>query len=130
MSGEDCQFPLNFKGKSLFSEVNKKAMDRRPRSSEKHRHRLCLYGEDELFIRLSAARLRCTMTHLVRIALEKYLDSLLMMTTRLPGSKKIGYRDAVWYWLGIKVYYDVELPSIQSSKVCFQFLRYHKLDYW
>jgi len=130
MSGQDCQFPLSFTRVSMFSEVNKKALERRHQNSEKHRHRLCLYGEDELFLRLSAARLRCTMTHLVRLALEKYLNSLLIVTNPFSRSKVNRYRDAVWYWLGIKVHYDVEFPSIDSSKVCFQFQRYHKLDYW
>jgi len=112
----------NFGSENKYNDrVNK----RRHGSAEKHRHRLCLYGEDELFIRLSAARLGCTMTHMVRLALEKYLDSLVA-----AGVSFSRFRRAAWYWLGIKVHYGVEFPTIEISKVSFHFFRYQKIEYW
>ncbi len=44
----------------------------------KHRHMLCLYGDDEKIIRLAAMELGVTVSAFVRLALELYLDLLAM----------------------------------------------------
>ena len=113
-----------------LSEIDKRVREQRFGSRLKHRHRLCLYGEDELFIRISAAKLGCTMTHLVRLALEKHLD---LMLDRFTKSSVIGggrVPDAFWYWLGIKIHHDVEFPIKSLSKQYFNFKRFQKRQYF
>jgi len=111
-----------------FNQIYKKVLKRHNSKVSKHRHRLCLYGADEQFIRLTAALLGCTMTHLVRVALEKHLDSLVVATkSGLPLSV---YREAAWYWLGIKLHYGVEFPTISTSTMHYNLQRYEELDYW
>ncbi len=41
-----------------------------------HRHMLCLYGEDERYVRFKAATLGMTISKLVRCSLELYLDQV------------------------------------------------------
>ncbi len=105
--------------------LNEFARQRRFRSDLKHRHRLCLYGADEVFIRLAAAQMGCTMTHLVRLALEFYLDRML-------GSLgvKSRARQAFWYWLGIKVTQDVEFHTLPLPKRYIHLHRYPKWEYF
>jgi len=119
--------PLSCEKNEGFYNLDKKVQQQKKGTKLKHRHRLCLYGEDELYIRISAARMRCSMTHLVRLAIELYLDSLLEACAK---SKFIRFHEAAWYWLGIKVCYDVEFHNIGISNVYFRFQRYHKLEYW
>lgn len=41
-----------------------------------HRHMLCLYGDDEMLIRLAALRLGVTVSHLIRISLYWFLPKI------------------------------------------------------
>ena len=125
----DPHSPLAFENMVQFDKLNEAVLQRRHGSSTKHRHRLCLYGEDEMFIRLCAARLRCTMTHLVRFALEKYIIALDGVIFN-PLRKQSRYQKGAWHWLGIKIHDGVEFPTISISKIHFNFQRYHKLEYW
>ncbi len=43
-----------------------------------HRHQLCLFGTDGLHLRMLAASLGFTISQLVRIALEMYLDEIII----------------------------------------------------
>ncbi len=116
-----------------YDSMNEKARIRRQNCNEKHRHRLCLYGTDELFIRVTAARLSCTMTHLVRLALEVYLDSVLRHSLRAPrfgGRKYRSIREAFWYWCGIKLHEDVEFPNYAPEKQYIKFKKFDKHDYF
>ncbi|MES0490681.1 MAG: hypothetical protein ABUK01_11845 [Leptospirales bacterium] len=45
-------------------------------SENMHRFKLCLFGEDKLQLKLVALKMRCSMSYLVRIALEKELAEL------------------------------------------------------
>jgi len=101
-------------------------------SKKKHRHRLCLYGKDELFIRLSAARLQCTMTHLVRLALACYLDELFRKFPVFKPAKGLNgqFSRAAWRCLGIKVFKGVKFPTIRPSDLHFEFISYKSGDYW
>ncbi len=125
-------FSLN----DLYYELHQKTRLRRFDSVNKHRHRLCLYGEDELFIRLVAARLNCTMTHLVRLALERYLDSILefgswgrVSLKRFPG-KNFSARESFRYWLGIKLYADVEFHTSLPPNQSLQFKPFKRDEYF
>ncbi len=124
-------FPFEILSRELkWLKLKSKVEKRRTGSNLKHRHRLCLYGEDELYIRLVAAQLRCTMTHLVRLALERFLDSILNSLHRQVGSKGMVATDAFWYWLGIKLMQAVELPSLCMRELKFKFLRFKRTDYY
>ncbi len=117
-------------GRNPFYEINEKAWARRYQSNLKHRHRLCLYGEDELFIRLAAVSLGCSITHLVRVALEKYLDTMHVTRRRAFGISGIRATAVFWFWLGIKMFAAVELP-IKSTRIkCFHFIPFQKRDYF
>lgn len=111
-----------------FSSYNEMAWARRG-GSNKHRHRLCLYGEDELYIRAVAASLRCTMTHLVRLALLRYLGSLFRVEP-LGRDGRLPLSPWFFYWLGIKLQYGVEIPALASEKVHFNFIRFTKSHYF
>ncbi|MBV6493373.1 MAG: hypothetical protein LDLANPLL_01389 [Turneriella sp.] len=43
-----------------------------------HRHVMCLYGEDEMLVRLAAMQLKITMSAFIRLALELFLQQLAM----------------------------------------------------
>ncbi len=121
---------INLQNQYNMSTLNQIAWERRSGASEKHRHRLCLYGEDELFVRLVAARLGCTMTHLVRLALEKYLGSLLLGTNRFMSGCKGFVLASMLYWLGIKLFEDVEFHSHKQFNRVYSFTRYKPFDYF
>jgi len=91
-----------------------------------HRHKLCLYEEDEFFIRMSAGLMHCTMTHLVRLALEWYLDDLERQTTNWPSR----FHEFAFYWLGIKLYQGVVLPTYHPENKDFCLERIPWTAYW
>ena len=111
----------------LHELVQKERVD----CKKKHRHRLCLYGKDELFIRLSAARLGCTMTHLVRLALALYLDGLVNKFPFFRPSKDFfgRFSGPAWRCLGIKVFRGVKFPTLRPNQH-FEFKYYNSSDYW
>ena len=91
-----------------------------------HRHKLCLYGEDELLIRLCAARLSCTMSHLVRLALEWNLDNLGKSICNKLGR----FHHLSFFWLGIKLFRDVEIHNHGLSYKLVRLIHYEQTDYW
>ena len=97
------------------------------KKKQMHRHRLCLYGDDELYIRIAAGKLGCTMSQLIRYALELYLNELLIKS---PVRKKSRFLRAAYYWLGIKHFEGVEIPTLPLEHKTFQFQRYPLLSYW
>jgi len=114
-----------------FSELDEAAKKRKNSNSVKHRHKLCLYGEDELYIRVTAAQMGCTMTHLIRVALEYRLVEMLMKTSFLSRIGRFGrFSRASWYWMGIKVYCVREFPNSSISSRYFEFKAYEKDEYW
>ncbi len=113
-----------------FAKINSEAWERRSMNSDKHRHRLCLYGEDELFIRVVAANLRCSITHLVRVALLKYLSSMLYLKGGVRNLRARLMQEAFLFWLGIKMHAGVEFPTRATEKRHFNFKRFHRADYY
>ncbi len=112
-------------------KLNQRVLLRRPYSRLKHRHKLCLYGADELLIRLTAARLGCSMTHLIRFALEKYVDKLMDHLFQTSPKRFLSASHlAFWYWLGIKIQRDVEFPTKSISLRLIHFSKYEKHDYF
>ncbi len=105
--------------------MNERAL-RQKQAAILHRHRLCLYGEDELYIRMTAGVLKITMTHLARLALEWHLSSL----ERGIGSSFSRFRERAFYWLGIKLFRDVEFPTRSSDYLHIRFRRMPDHEYW
>ena len=92
-----------------------------------HRFKLCLYGNDELFIRNTAAKLGCTISHLVRMALEWYLTELINDKGKFENAAFVCH----FYWNGIKRYFDVDLPiKFKKRTWNIQFSAYSEHDYW
>jgi len=110
------------KFEALSKEVKKHRSDK-----DLHRHKLCLYGSDELLIRMTAGYLSCTMSHLVRLALLWNLDELERMSARRNSCR---FHRLSFYWLGIKLYEDVELPTLSIPDQYFQLIGFNELSYW
>jgi len=91
-----------------------------------HRHKLCLYGSDEMFIRMTAGFMCCTMSHLVRLSLEWNLDEL----ERLSSDSGSRFHRLAFYWLGIKLYAGVELPTCLPEHKNFRLRRFREDQYW
>jgi hypothetical protein len=74
-----------------------------------HRHILCLYGEDEKLLRITAMELNMTVSHLIRFALYKYL----------PMVEK---RDFPWwfiYYYGTRITRYLDISSSNFLKLPF-----------
>ncbi|MES0491966.1 MAG: hypothetical protein ABUK01_18375 [Leptospirales bacterium] len=114
-----------------FKLLNERVKANRAGSADKHRHKLCLYGEDEMFIRLAAMQMRCTMTHLVRLALEYYLPRMVSKIQTV-GFLPLGFFSrSSTYWLGIKLYAGVTIPGRRGiEQVHIKFRSFEKSDYW
>ena len=123
--GEDSN---NKRAYANYEMLETRAYKRRENYRIKHRHRLCLYGEDEILVRLTAAQLRCTMTHLVRLALEYRLDEMLWQ--EMDKWTKKGHQAAAWHYLGQKCYKDVKFHNYIRTHRLFWFVPYKPADYW
>lgn len=91
-----------------------------------HRHRLCLYGDDELYIRVTAAALNFTMTHLVRLALEWNLDRLEGSTIGRPNV----FHSRAFCLLGVKLYTGVDFPIGYPEVKQILLHRFPRKAYW
>ena len=91
-----------------------------------HRHKLCLYGNDEMLIRMTAGKFNFSMSHLVRLALEWNLGEL----ERQSHGRPCRFHRLAFYWLGIKLYSDVDLPIISPPHKHLRFTHFHDSDYW
>ncbi|MES0490886.1 MAG: hypothetical protein ABUK01_12895 [Leptospirales bacterium] len=115
-----------------IARLNELVKGERANSQKKHRHRLCLYGKDELFIRIAAAKMGCTMSHLVRLSLAMYLDDL---ASKFPyiGRSRDGngrFSGPAWKCLGIKIYRGVRFHTTGIRHQHFEFIYYKPGDYW
>jgi len=108
-----------------FQTLQRRAEQQKSRGNL-HRHKLCLYGEDEFFIRMTAGLMRCTMSHLVRLAMEWNLDEL----ERLSDGRSSRFHSRAFYWLGIKLYGGVELPTCLPEERTFLLSRFREAEYW
>jgi len=68
----------------------------------------------------------CTMSYLVRLALEWNLDEL----ERLSSGKFSRCHVAAFYWLGIKLYGGVELPTCSPQEKQLRLDRFREDEYW
>jgi len=94
-----------------------------------HRHKLCLYGDDEFLIRMTAGLMHYSMSHLVRLALEWNLDEIERISNAKPGR----FHRLAFYWLGIKLYEDVKgvnFPTRGTVDLQYRLIRFNEADYW
>lgn len=113
------------RGRSRYGFVEAEERARRQKFEKGlHRHKLCLYGEDELFIRAAAGKLGCTMTHLVRLALELNLRRLEASIGRSR------FHELSFYWLGIKRQRVGEFPNSLTNISTLRFRRFPETEYW
>jgi hypothetical protein len=88
-----------------------------------HRHKMCLYGKDELLIRMTAALWGCSMTRLVQIALIRNL-------WRLECETEGKFHRISFYWLGIKMYNGVKIHNKTPGNIYLQLTPFPKSAYW
>jgi len=89
----------------------------------RHRHMLCLYGDDEKLLRLAAMDLGLTVTSFARLALELYLDSLAM-----EKHSRRRVTDETLTWEAIRLIEEIQIFAentaiwpYQRSVNCFRF---------
>ena len=72
-----CVFKLleRMKDSEFVSTMDLHSVEKVSRA-EGHRHLLCLYGADEKRLRLAAIEANCSVSYLVRLALQLYLSQL------------------------------------------------------
>ncbi|HRP69571.1 MAG TPA: hypothetical protein PLY93_08570 [Turneriella sp.] len=94
-----------------------------------HRHVVCLYGEDEMLIRLAAMHLRITMSAFIRLSLELFLGHLAM--------EKQGYNfvtDEQLKWQAIR-FIERYTPHTQNcfsrpDSIHFKWFNFALSSYW
>jgi hypothetical protein len=74
-----------------------------------HRHIMCLYGEDEKLLRITAMELNMTVSHLIRLALYKYLP--------IVEKRTFHWRFIYYYGTRITRYLDIS----RANQVKFPF---------
>ncbi|MDH5718323.1 MAG: hypothetical protein OEZ22_11905 [Spirochaetia bacterium] len=121
-----CAFQLA-KKKNLRWTTNIIKISKRLREQNniiKHRHMLCLYGDDEFLLRNSALILRVSVSQLVRISIAMFIERLL--------KEKVSKDNLFWY--GIKLYATIKrFRSIKNNNVAMDFHSHIKFlveEYW
>ncbi|MDH5716456.1 MAG: hypothetical protein OEZ22_02325 [Spirochaetia bacterium] len=121
-----CVFELARK-KSLrwtekLQQIDKEIKSKK--SENQHRHMLCLYGDDEFLLRNSALILGITVSQLIRIALELFLNRVLNGKTS----------DKNLFWRGIKLFAQIKIfRSLKKNNIAMVFHSYiivEKKQYW
>ncbi|HRP70679.1 MAG TPA: hypothetical protein PLY93_14225 [Turneriella sp.] len=69
---------VNLRWTPVLIKAHGKAKREMQMGDSVHRHVMCLYGEDEMLIRLAVMRLSITMSAFIRLALELFLPRLAM----------------------------------------------------
>ncbi|MDH5718526.1 MAG: hypothetical protein OEZ22_12945 [Spirochaetia bacterium] len=92
--------------------------------NEKHRHQLCLYGDDEIFLRTAALILGISISQLIRISIAMFLKRFL--------TKKVSKENLFWY--GIKIFARInKFRSLKENYIAMDFQSYKIFlpsDYW
>ena len=121
-----CVFQLahrkNLRWTSRMKDIHRNI--KQHKSVDIHRHQLCLYGEDELLLRSSAVLLGITVSQLIRISLEMFLDRIL----KGKVSRKI------FFFRGIKLISSIkEFRSMKNNFIAMYFHSYKPFsqeEYW
>lgn len=96
---------------------------------EKHRHMVCLYGDDEKLIRIAAMRLGITVSALMRLALWLYLPRIAME----KHSRKSVSEDSL-FWRGIKRWAQIHCRALNTFAIptlrTFTFTSFSPQSWW
>ncbi|MDH5717455.1 MAG: hypothetical protein OEZ22_07425 [Spirochaetia bacterium] len=91
---------------------------------KKHRHMLCLYGQDEILLRNSALILGVSVSKMIRLAIAVYIDRVLNGMTS----------NSNLFWQGIKIYSKIKyFRSMRENYIAMVFHNYKKFlieEYW
>lgn len=74
-----------------------------------HRHLMCLYGDDEMLLRITAMRLNITVSHLIRIAIHCLLPKI--------EHKKVAWDEIFFY--GLKICRHINFKRTNLHKMPF-----------
>ncbi|MDH5717133.1 MAG: hypothetical protein OEZ22_05800 [Spirochaetia bacterium] len=90
----------------------------------KHRHMLCLYGDDEILLRNSALILGISISKLIRISIILYLEKFFQ--------NKVNKKELFWY--GIKLFSKIKkFRSLKNNLIAMDFHSHKKFlieEYW
>ena len=98
--------------KKTVKNAHLKARSEQSANPHRHRHIVCLYGEDVILLRLAALRLRLTVSAFLRLALQLYLPRL-----HAPASISKMVSAMELFWRGIKRWKCVPLGAINHEGV-------------
>lgn len=108
-----CVFRLveqqNLRVSPLYTSVLNQIREEMCETPTKHRHMVCLYGDDEVLIRIAAMRLGITVSALIRLALWLYLPRIAM---EKHSDKSVS--DDTLFWRGIKRWAQVRCNAINT----------------
>jgi hypothetical protein len=108
-----CVFRLveqqNLRTLPLYKSVLNQIREEMRETPTKHRHMVCLYGDDEVLIRIAAMRLGITVSALIRLALWLYLPRIAM---EKHSSKSVS--DYAFFWRGIKRWAHIRCNAINT----------------
>ncbi|MDH5718687.1 MAG: hypothetical protein OEZ22_13765 [Spirochaetia bacterium] len=94
------------------------------KDKKQHRHMLCLYGDDEIFLRNSALMLGITVSKLIRLSIAMLIDRVLDGKT----SEKNLFRRGIKFFAKINIF-----RSAKDSLTAMVFHSYKKFleeEYW
>ena len=72
-----------------------------------HRHMMCLYGEDEKLLRIAAMELNMTVSHLIRLAIYRYL----------PKVEKESFDWRFIYYYGTRICRYLDITRVNQKKI-------------
>ncbi len=111
-----CVFRLaeqqNLRRNALFDSVLNEVRQEMRSDGARHRHMVCLYGDDEVLIRIAAMRMGVTVSALMRLALWLYLPRIAM--------EKQSYKcvsDRALFWLGIKRWAQISCNALNTFAI-------------
>lgn len=108
-----------------LDEILDEIRQNQPPVNDCHRFYLCLYGEDDLLLRLAARRLGITVSMLIRLALYRYLR-ILEKIEAVPAWR--------FFWFGIKLNRNIVIKYLRNERhIVKDFLiskKFNYEDYW
>ncbi|AFM11927.1 hypothetical protein [Turneriella parva] len=128
-----CVFRLaeqqNLRCLALYTNVLNQIRDDMRQTPTKHRHVVCLYGEDEVLIRMAAMRLGITVSAFIRLALWLYLPRIAMEKHSLRSVS-----DYALFWRGIKRWAQIRCSAMNTLGIptlrTYTFSNFKPQEWW
>lgn len=94
-----------------------------------HRHIVCLYGDDEVLLRMAAMRLGTSVSNVIRLALWLYLPRVAM---EIHSHKSVSLQ--MLFWRGIKRWRQIRCEAINTLGIptlrIFSFSNFSPHEWW